>query len=70
MPTSLSDWGLLSDAVDHDINGGGAGKPTYTFTGTAPTVVFRGGSAEYGGIINNAYTREYVFPEKHLSGTA
>jgi hypothetical protein len=35
------------------------GKPTYTFSGTEPTIVYRGGSAEHG--IVNAYTREYVF---------
>jgi len=50
---------LLSDVVGFDINGGGAGLPTYTFAGTAPTIVYRGGSAEYG--ILNAYTRDYTF---------
>lgn len=50
---------LLSDVTAFDLNGGGAGLPTYTFAGTEPTVVYRGGSAEFG--IVNAYTREYVF---------
>ncbi|MDH3378064.1 MAG: VPLPA-CTERM sorting domain-containing protein [Gammaproteobacteria bacterium] len=50
---------LLSDVTGFDIIGGGAGLPTYTFGGTEPTIVYRGGSAENG--ILNAYTREYVF---------
>jgi len=50
---------LLSDVIAFDINGGGAGNPTYTFAGTAPSIVFRGGSTEFG--ILNAYTREYTF---------
>jgi MYXO-CTERM domain-containing protein len=50
---------LLSDVLGFDLNGGGAGKPTYTFSGTEPTIVYRGGSTEHG--IVNAYTREYVF---------
>ena len=50
---------LLSDVVGMDLNGGGAGLPTYTFSGKAPSVIYRGGSAEFG--ITNAYTREYVF---------
>ena len=53
------DFVLLSDVVGLDINGGGVGIPTYTFSGTAPSVVYRGGSSEFG--IVNAYTREYVF---------
>jgi hypothetical protein len=53
------DFILLSDVIGYDINGGGAGKPTYTFAGADPTVVYRGGSAEFGVI--NSYTREYVF---------
>jgi hypothetical protein len=52
-------FALLSDVVGMDLDGGGVGKPTYTFAGAAPTVVYRGGSAENGVI--NAYTREYVF---------
>jgi hypothetical protein len=51
---------LLSDVLAFDLNGGGAGLPTYTFAGTAPSIVYRGGSTEFG--ILNAYTREYVFP--------
>jgi hypothetical protein len=54
---------LLSDVLGFDLTGGGAGKPTYTFGGTEPTVVYRGGSAENG--ILNAYTREYVFPDAY-----
>jgi hypothetical protein len=50
---------LLSDVTAFDISGGGAGLPTYTFNGTAPSVVYRGGSTEQGFL--NAYTREYVF---------
>ena len=51
---------LLSDVTAFDINGGGAGLPTYTFNGTAPSVVYRGGSTEFG--VLNAYTRDYTFP--------
>ena len=54
---------LLSDVLDFDIDGGGAGLPTYTFAGTEPTIVYRGGSAEFGVV--NAYTREYVFPAQY-----
>ncbi|MCZ6617760.1 MAG: PEP-CTERM sorting domain-containing protein [Gammaproteobacteria bacterium] len=50
---------LLSDVLNFAINGGGAGLPTYTFAGTDPTVIYRGGSQENGVV--NAYTREYVF---------
>jgi hypothetical protein len=51
---------LLSDVVGLTLNGGGAGLPTYTFNGTEPSTVYRGGSTELG--IINAYTRDYVFP--------
>jgi hypothetical protein len=54
---------LLSDVTAYSINGGGAGLPTYTFAGTAPEIVFRGGSAEFG--VLNAYTRDYVFPASY-----
>ena len=54
---------LLSDVLDFDIDGGGAGLPTYTFAGTEPTIVYRGGSTEFGVV--NAYTREYVFPAQY-----
>lgn len=54
---------LLSDVVGMDLTGGGVGKPTYTFAGTEPTVVYRGGSAENGVV--NAYTREYVFGQAY-----
>lgn len=51
---------LLSDVIGFDLNGG---SPTYSFNGTAPTVVYRGGSAEFG--VLNAYTREYVFADAY-----
>lgn len=50
---------LLSDVTAFDMNGAGAGIPTYTFVGTSPSIVYRGGSQEYA--LKNAYTREYVF---------
>lgn len=50
---------LLSDVIAFNINGGGAGKPTYTFLGDEPTIVYRGGSSEFGAL--NAYTRDYTF---------
>ncbi len=54
---------LLSDVTGFALAGGGAGLPTYTFAGTEPTVVYRGGSSEFGVI--NAYTREYVFSQAY-----
>ena len=54
---------ILSDVVDLDLNGGGPGLPTYTFAGTAPTIIYRGGSTEFGVV--NAYTREYVFSAEY-----
>jgi hypothetical protein len=53
------DFVLLSDVTGFNLAGGGAGLPTYTFAGTEPTIVYRGGSQEYAAA--NAYTREYVF---------
>ncbi len=53
-------FSLLSDVTAFDLNGG---SPTYTFAGTAPTVVYRGGSAEFG--ILNAYTRDYTFADTY-----
>ncbi len=50
---------LLSDVTAFAIAGGGVGLPTYTFAGTEPSVVYRGGSTEFG--ILNAYTRDYTF---------
>ena len=50
---------LLSDVIGFNINGGGVGTPTYTFAGTAPNDIYRGGSSEEG--IINAYTRDYTF---------
>lgn len=52
-------FALLSDVTAFNLAGGGAGLPTYTFVGTAPTTVYRGGSTEYGAL--NAYTRDYTF---------
>jgi hypothetical protein len=52
-------FSLLSDVTGYAINGGGAGLPTYTFSGAEPTTIYRGGSAEFG--ILNAYTRDYTF---------
>lgn len=49
-------YALLSDVTGFVLNGS---SPTYTFTGTAPTTVYRGGSSELG--IVNAYTRDYEF---------
>jgi len=53
------DFVLLSDVTGFNLTGQGAGLPTYTFAGTEPTIVYRGGSQENGVV--NAYTREYVF---------
>jgi len=50
---------LLSDVTGFDLNGGGPGLTTHTFTGTEPTTVYRGGSSEFGVV--NAYTRDYTF---------
>lgn len=52
-------FSLLSDVTAFDLTGGGVGLPTYSFNGTAPSVVYRGGSTELGAV--NAYAREYVF---------
>jgi len=54
---------LLSDVTAFDIDGGGAGKPTYTFEGTEPSFIYRGGSPEFGAI--NAYTRDYTFADDY-----
>ena len=54
---------LLSDVTGFNINGEGPGLPTYTFAGTEPTTVYRGGSSEFG--ITNAYTRDYTFPASY-----
>jgi len=54
---------LLSDVTAFDITGGGAGKPTYTFEGTEPSFVYRGGSSEFGAV--NAYTRDYTFGDDY-----
>jgi hypothetical protein len=50
-------WTLLSDVVAFaDV---ASGNPTYTFAGTDPSFIYRGGSAEFGAL--NAYTRDYTF---------
>jgi len=50
------EWTLLSDVTAFaDV---ASGKPTYTFSGTEPTTIYRGGSAEFGLV--NAYTRDYT----------
>lgn len=54
---------MLSDVIGFDINGGGPGQPTYTFAGSEPSVVYRGGSSEFG--ILNAYTRDYTFADSY-----
>jgi PEP-CTERM motif len=55
--TTAAEWTLLSDVTAFlDL---ASGNPTYTFSGTAPTTVYRGGSGELG--IINAYTRDYTF---------
>jgi PEP-CTERM motif len=54
---------LLSDVIGLALAGDGPGLPTYTFKGTAPSVVYRGGSSEFGVV--NAYTREYVFDDPY-----
>jgi hypothetical protein len=53
-------FSLLADVIGYDVNGEGPGVPTYTFAGTAPSVVYRGGSTAFG--VTNAYTRDYTFP--------
>ena len=55
------DFVLLSDVVG--MAGTSKSDVTYTFAGTAPSVVYRGGSTEFGTL--NAYTREYVFSQKY-----
>lgn len=54
-------FSLLSDVTGYAINGDGPGLPTYTFAGTAPTTIYRGGSQQFG--ILNAYTRDYTFSQ-------
>lgn len=50
---------LLSDVIGFTLGGDGPGKPTYTFEGTEPSFIYRGGSTEFGVV--NAYTRDYTF---------
>lgn len=57
--TDGDNFTLLSDVIAFNLSGGGPGLPTYTFSGTEPSIVYRGGSSEFG--IVNAYAREYVF---------
>jgi hypothetical protein len=59
--TTEAEWSILSDVVSYtDI---ALGKPVYTFSGTAPTTVYRGGSDEFG--LLNAYTRDYTFASSY-----
>jgi hypothetical protein len=54
---TAGEWTLLSDVIAFaDV---ASGNPTYTFSGTDPTTIYRGGSAEFGAL--NAYTRDYTF---------
>jgi PEP-CTERM motif-containing protein len=54
--TTAGEWTLLSDVTAFaDV---ASGKPTYTFAGTEPTTIYRGGSSEFGLV--NAYTRDYT----------
>jgi len=52
-----ANWTMLSDVTA--FANVASGKPTYTFAGTQPTTIYRGGSAEFGAL--NAYTRDYTF---------
>lgn len=54
---NAGEWTLLSDVTA--FANVASGKPTYTFSGTEPTTIYRGGSAEFGAL--NAYTRDYTF---------
>ncbi|MEO5845391.1 MAG: PEP-CTERM sorting domain-containing protein [Caldimonas sp.] len=54
---AAGEWTLLSDVTA--FANVASGKPTYTFAGTDPTTIYRGGSAEFG--VLNAYTRDYTF---------
>lgn len=53
---------LLSDVIGF-VPGPDRNSPTYTFFGTEPTVIYRGGSAEFGTL--NAYTRDYTFGQAY-----
>ncbi len=53
---------LLSDVIGF-VPGANVNSPTYTFSGTEPTVIYRGGSAEFG--VLNAYTRDYTFSQAY-----
>ena len=53
---------LLSDVISF-VPGANVNSPTYTFSGTEPTIIYRGGSAEFGTI--NAYTRDYTFDQAY-----
>lgn len=51
-----AEWTFLSDPTSFTIT---SGKPDYAFAGTAPTTIFRGGSAEFG--LTNAYVQDFSF---------
>jgi hypothetical protein len=54
-------FSLLSDVIG--FTGTNKTNVTYTFAGTAASIVYRGGSTEFGTL--NAYTREYVFSQAY-----
>lgn len=54
---SQADWTLLSDPTG--FSNLASGSPVYTFAGTEPTTIFRGGSAEFG--LTNAYVQDFTF---------
>jgi len=56
-----AEWTLLSDVTA--FANVASGKPTYTFAGTEPTTIYRGGSGGFG--LLNAYTRDYTFGAPH-----
>ena len=53
---------LLSDVISY-VAGADKNSPTYTFFGAEPSVIYRGGSAEFGTV--NAYTRDYTFSQPY-----
>jgi hypothetical protein len=53
---------LLSDVISF-VPGANVNQPTYTFFGTEPTHIYRGGSQELGTI--NAYARDYTFNQAY-----
>jgi hypothetical protein len=58
--TLQANWQLLSDPTGSVLTGDG---PVYSFSGTAATNIFRGGSSEFGLV--NAYTQDYTFTSSY-----